>query len=169
MCTLETSFLNYICKMANLKRGIILMNLGSPDSTEVDELRKYLNEFLTDKRVIDSWSVRNILIRNVIVPRRAPKSAEAYRTIWTKDGSPLIQFTRELAEKLQNGCSGTGKYCHALWKSLHGIAYESAEQKSRIWKKYWPFRYTRIMRCHPMKRPLNMRRKFTGKRNMDSN
>jgi ferrochelatase len=87
--------------MANLKRGIILMNLGSPDSTEVNELRKYLNEFLTDKRVIDSWPVRNLLVRSVIVPRRAPKSAEAYRTIWTKNGSPLIQFTRELADKLQ--------------------------------------------------------------------
>jgi protoporphyrin/coproporphyrin ferrochelatase len=77
------------------------MNLGSPDSTEVYELRKYLNEFLTDKRVIDSWPVRNLLVRTVIVPARAPKSAEAYRTIWTKNGSPLIQFTKELAEKLQ--------------------------------------------------------------------
>src|SRR5579864_9169800 len=87
--------------MANLKRGIILMNLGSPDSTEVDELRKYLNEFLTDKRVIDSWFVRNLLMPNVIIPKRAPESAKAYRTIWTKNGSPLIQFTRELAEKLE--------------------------------------------------------------------
>lgn len=101
MCPVETSFLNYICKMTNLKRGIILMNLGSPDSTEVDELRKYLNEFLTDKRVIDSWFVRNILMRNLIIPKRAPESAKAYRTIWTKNGSPLVQFTRELVEKLQ--------------------------------------------------------------------
>ena len=77
------------------------MNLGSPDSTEVYEVRKYLNEFLTDKRVIDSWPVRNLLVRTVIVPFRAPKSAEAYRTIWTKDGSPLVRITRELAAKLQ--------------------------------------------------------------------
>src|ERR1700730_14430811 len=88
--------------MANLKRGIILMNLGSPDSTEVHELRKYLNEFLTDKRVIDySWLFRKIIVQGIIVPARAPKSAEAYRTIWTKNGSPLIQFTRQLADKLQ--------------------------------------------------------------------
>lgn len=87
--------------MTKLKTGIILMNLGSPDSTEVYEVRKYLNEFLTDKRVIDSWAVRNLLVRTVIVPARAPKSAEAYRTIWTKNGSPLVQLTRELAEKLQ--------------------------------------------------------------------
>jgi ferrochelatase len=77
------------------------MNLGSPDSAEVDELRKYLNEFLTDKRVIDSWFVRNILMRSIIIPKRAPESAKAYRTIWTENGSPLIQFTRELAEKLE--------------------------------------------------------------------
>jgi ferrochelatase len=87
--------------MANLKTGIILMNLGSPDSTEVYEVRKYLNEFLTDKRVIDSWPVRNLLVRTVIVPARAPKSAEAYRSIWTENGSPLVQITRELTEKLQ--------------------------------------------------------------------
>jgi len=78
------------------------MNLGSPDSTEVRDVRKYLNEFLTDKRVIDSWPVRNLLVRTVIVPARAPKSAEAYRTIWTKEGSPLVEITRELARQLQD-------------------------------------------------------------------
>jgi len=78
------------------------MNLGSPDSTEVYEVRKYLNEFLTDKRVIDSWPVRNLLVRTVIVPTRAPKSAEAYRTIWTKEGSPLVRITKELANKLKD-------------------------------------------------------------------
>jgi len=77
------------------------MNLGSPDSTAVSDLRKYLNEFLTDKRVIDSWFVRNLLVRQVIVPKRAPESAKAYRSIWTENGSPLIQYTRELAGKLQ--------------------------------------------------------------------
>jgi len=91
--------------MSKLKTGIILMNLGSPDSTEVHEVRKYLNEFLTDKRVIDNWAVRNLLVRTVIVPTRAPKSAEAYRTIWTKNGSPLVQLTRELADKLQSAQS----------------------------------------------------------------
>src|SRR6202140_1566163 len=87
--------------MTNLKRGIILMNLGSPDSTEVPDVKKYLDEFLTDRRVIDSWLVRNLLVRTVIVPKRAPESAKAYRTIWSKYGSPLVQTTRELAQKLQ--------------------------------------------------------------------
>ncbi len=87
--------------MTNLKRGVILMNLGSPDSTEVPDVRKYLNEFLTDRRVIDSWFVRNLLVRTVIVPKRAPESAKAYRTIWSKNGSPLVHTTMELAQKLQ--------------------------------------------------------------------
>jgi protoporphyrin/coproporphyrin ferrochelatase len=91
--------------MANSKRGVILMNLGSPDSTEIPDLRKYLNEFLTDKRVIDSWFVRNFLVRTVIVPRRAPESAKAYRTIWTKEGSPLVEITRQLGKKLQEQLS----------------------------------------------------------------
>lgn len=78
------------------------MNLGSPGSTEVKDVRKYLNEFLMDKRVIDSpYLLRLLLVQGIIVPFRAPKSAEAYKTIWTKDGSPLIVLTRQLEEALQ--------------------------------------------------------------------
>jgi len=87
--------------MAKMNTGIILMNLGSPDSTEVNELRKYLNEFLTDKRVIDaSWFFRKVIVQGIIVPARAPKSAEAYKTIWTPEGSPLVQHTRVMVQKL---------------------------------------------------------------------
>ncbi|MBS1567344.1 MAG: ferrochelatase [Bacteroidetes bacterium] len=84
------------------KRGIVLMNLGSPDSTEVKDVRRYLDEFLMDKRVIDSpWLLRAALVKGIIVPTRAPKSAEAYKTIWTKEGSPLVVLTRQLQEALQ--------------------------------------------------------------------
>jgi ferrochelatase len=116
--------------MENLKRGIILMNLGSPDSTEVNELRKYLNEFLTDKRVIDSWFVRNILMRNVIIPKRAPESAKAYQTIWTKNGSPLIQITRELAEKLQSEIPEPVSIAMRYGKPRMESAYESIIKKN---------------------------------------
>ena len=105
------------------------MNLGSPDSTEVYELRKYLNEFLTDKRVIDSWFVRNILMRNIIIPKRAPESAKAYRTIWTKSGSPLIQFTRELAEKLQKEVSEPVSIAMRYGKPSMVSAFESLLNK----------------------------------------
>ncbi|MGZ5247212.1 MAG: ferrochelatase [Flavitalea sp.] len=86
-----------------MKRGIILMNLGSPDSTEVKDVRRYLNEFLMDERVIDyPYIFRLLLVRGIIVPLRAPKSAEAYRSIWWKEGSPLIEITRQLQGALQS-------------------------------------------------------------------
>lgn len=85
-----------------IKRGILLMNLGSPDSTEVKDVARYLNEFLLDERVIDyPWLFRKILVSGLIVPKRAPLSAEAYKTIWTKDGSPLIHISRQLQAALQ--------------------------------------------------------------------
>jgi ferrochelatase len=84
------------------KKGIVLMNLGSPDSTEVKDVRRYLKEFLMDERVIDiPFLARFFLINGIIVPFRAPKSAEAYKTIWTKEGSPLVVLTRQLQQALQ--------------------------------------------------------------------
>lgn len=78
------------------------MNLGSPDSTEVKDVARYLNEFLLDERVIDyPWLFRRILVSGLIVPKRAPQSAEAYKTIWTENGSPLIHITRQLQQALQ--------------------------------------------------------------------
>jgi len=85
-----------------MKRGIILMNLGSPDSTDVKDVRRYLDEFLMDERVIDyPYLFRLLLVKGIIVPFRAPKSAEAYKSIWTNEGSPLIVFTKQLQEALQ--------------------------------------------------------------------
>ena len=79
------------------------MNLGSPDSTSVRDVRRYLNEFLMDERVIDvSLLWRFLLVRGIISPFRAPKSAEAYRSIWTDRGSPLVELTRQLKTALQD-------------------------------------------------------------------
>jgi len=83
--------------------AIVLMNLGSPDSTAVPDVKKYLLEFLMDKRVIDyPWLMRKILVGGVIVPKRAEKSAEAYKSIWWKEGSPLIVLTQQLQKALQH-------------------------------------------------------------------
>jgi ferrochelatase len=82
--------------------GILLVNLGSPDSPDTGDVRRYLKEFLLDWRVIDIPPVpRNLLVRGIIAPFRAPKSGAAYRKIWTADGSPLIHITRQLAELAQ--------------------------------------------------------------------
>jgi len=88
--------------MMQKKRAILLMNLGSPDSTRVKDVKKYLTEFLMDERVIDTayWK-RTLLVKGIIVPFRAPKSAKAYQSIWTDKGSPLIQLTRELQHAVQ--------------------------------------------------------------------
>jgi protoporphyrin/coproporphyrin ferrochelatase len=84
------------------KRAIVLMNLGSPDSTEVKDVKRYLDEFLMDERVIDKpWLLRALLVKGIIVPFRAPKSAEAYKTIWTEKGSPLIVISKELGDALK--------------------------------------------------------------------
>ena len=78
------------------------MNLGSPDSTAVPDVKKYLDEFLMDERVIDvPYLLRLLLVKGLITPRRAGKSAEAYKTVWTNDGSPLVSFTAQLTAALQ--------------------------------------------------------------------
>jgi ferrochelatase len=88
--------------MAETKRGILLMNLGSPDSTEVPDVKRYLDEFLMDERVIDvPYLLRLLIVKGFITPRRSKNSAEAYKTIWTKEGSPLVVLTRQLQQALQ--------------------------------------------------------------------
>lgn len=84
------------------KQALILVNLGSPDSTAVKDVRRYLNEFLMDERVIDvPYLLRLFLVKGLITPFRAPKSAAAYRSIWWEDGSPLIVLSRQLQEAVQ--------------------------------------------------------------------
>jgi ferrochelatase len=92
--------------ITTVRRGIILMNLGSPDSTQVKDVRKYLNEFLMDGKVIDTpYLLRLLLVKGIIVPFRAPKSAEAYRSIWWESGSPLIELTKRLQNAVQREMS----------------------------------------------------------------
>lgn len=84
------------------KKGLLLLNLGSPEAPEPQAVRKYLNEFLTDPYVIDlPWAIRHILVRTFISPKRSVTTAEAYQKIWRKEGSPLVLFTKSLAEKVQ--------------------------------------------------------------------
>lgn len=85
-----------------MKKGVLLVNLGSPDSFQVKDVRRYLREFLSDPRVLDVWWVRNIILNLFILPRRPAKSAEAYQKIWTDKGSPLIVITENLCKKVQS-------------------------------------------------------------------
>ena len=84
------------------KTCVLLINLGTPDSPSVKDVRKYLFEFLNDPRVIDINPIgRFFLVNFIIVPFRAPKSAKIYKELWTKDGSPIMIYGESVKEKLQ--------------------------------------------------------------------
>lgn len=90
--------------MSLSKKGVLLVNLGTPDSPSVSDVRRYLNEFLMDGRVIDVNPIwRTMLVKGIIVPFRSPKSAKLYKEIWSDTtGSPLLHYSKLQAEGLSN-------------------------------------------------------------------
>src|SRR3990167_10317514 len=92
--------------------GLLLINLGTPDAPTTSSVRKYLKEFLADPRVITLPApLRYLFLYALILPFRPQRSALAYQTIWTEEGSPLLIHGRRLVEKLQ----------HHLGKSFHVV------------------------------------------------
>ncbi len=84
------------------KKGVLLVNLGTPDSTSVPDVRKYLREFLMDKRVVDiPFLFRWLLVNLIITTFRSPKSAREYRKLFTERGSPLKYHTEDLLSKVR--------------------------------------------------------------------
>lgn len=84
-----------------MSKGVLLVNLGSPDSTDPKDVKKYLDQFLMDERVIDvPYWARTLLVRGIILNTRPKKSAEAYQRIWWDEGSPLIVLSERLQEKM---------------------------------------------------------------------
>ena len=80
----------------------MLVNLGTPDSPSVSDVRKYLDEFLMDERVIDINPInRTLLVKGIIVPFRGPKSAKIYKELWTENGSPLLYYGLRTKAMLQ--------------------------------------------------------------------
>jgi len=84
-----------------MSKAVLLVNLGSPDSPAVGDVRRYLNEFLMDERVIDKpWLLRRLIVGLILISR--PKeSAHAYSIVWTKEGSPLIASSKRIQALLQ--------------------------------------------------------------------
>jgi len=83
-------------------KGALLVNLGSPNSTSVKDVKNYLNEFLMDKRVIDTpYLIRAFVVKGIILNTRPKKSAEAYKKIWWSEGSPLIVLSERLHKKVE--------------------------------------------------------------------
>tara|TARA_E500000178_G_C16987861_1_gene739239 strand:- start:55 stop:1095 length:1041 start_codon:yes stop_codon:yes gene_type:complete len=83
-------------------KAILLVNLGSPDTTNVPDVKRYLGEFLMDKYVIDvPFLIRFLLVKGIILNFRPKKSAEAYASIWWDEGSPLIVLSKRLQKLVQ--------------------------------------------------------------------
>jgi len=82
--------------------GVVLVNLGTPDSPSTPDVRKYLREFLMDKRVIDIPFLRRwALVNLIIAPFRAPRSAKLYQLLWEDRGSPLMFYGEDVVSRLQ--------------------------------------------------------------------
>ena len=85
-----------------MSKGVLLLNLGSPDSASVADVRRYLREFLMDPRVLDvNWLVRFCVVNFAILPSRPKQSAHAYQSIWTPEGSPLVVISQNVRKLLQ--------------------------------------------------------------------
>lgn len=87
--------------MHQMKTGILLANLGTPDAPTPDAVKRYLRQFLSDKRVVDTprllwWP----LLRGVILPLRAPRVAKLYQSVWMEEGSPLMVYSRRQQQAL---------------------------------------------------------------------
>jgi ferrochelatase len=83
-------------------KGVLLVNLGSPESPTAKDVKPYLDEFLMDKYVIDvPFLLRALLVRGIILQTRPKKSAEAYARIWTSEGSPLIVLSKKMHQKVK--------------------------------------------------------------------
>jgi protoporphyrin/coproporphyrin ferrochelatase len=83
-------------------KGVLLVNLGSPDSPSVPDVRRYLREFLMDGRVLDvNWFVRFGIVHFTVLPSRPKETAHAYQKIWTAEGSPLVVVSRHVQSRMQ--------------------------------------------------------------------
>jgi len=115
--------------------GVLLINLGTPDAADPRAVRKYLQEFLTDRRVIEKdgfwW---RLLLDHVILPRRSRRKARDYEKIWNKerDESPLKTITRSQAEKLAGILGPLGKHVMVDWAMRYGNPSIASRLKALI-------------------------------------
>ncbi len=107
------------------KTAVLLVNLGTPTSTSLKAVRVFLREFLLDPRVIDLPApIRNILVNCFIVPFRGFKTAQAYREIWTNEGSPLLVNSRKLQQKLNKNLNNKNSHSHQADSSTENTTYD---------------------------------------------
>lgn len=84
------------------QRAVLLVNLGSPDNADTPSVRRYLNQFLMDRHVIQlPWILRRIIVSLFVLPKRPKASAEAYKSVWMEQGSPLVFLSEQLKHAVQ--------------------------------------------------------------------
>ena len=113
------------------KTGVLLIQLGTPDSPSTNDVRRYLNQFLNDPRVIDlPWLGRKLLVNGIIVPFRAPKSAKIYKELWDMSNgiSPLITHTKDVQDKLQHRFSDENVTVHYAMRYQNPSMYDVMEE-----------------------------------------
>jgi ferrochelatase len=117
-----------------MSKAVLLVNLGSPDSPSVPDVRRYLREFLMDPRVLDvNWLVRFCVVNFAILPSRPKQSAEAYHTVWTPQGSPLVVTSRNvralLAKRFQLPIELAMRYQNpSIPAAIQSLAQKSATE-----------------------------------------
>jgi ferrochelatase len=105
------------------KLGILLINLGTPDSADAKAVRRYLAQFLSDRRVVEIPAIAwQPILRGIILTTRPRKSAEAYKLVWTEEGSPLAAITRAQAAALAGAFGGAVIVDHAMRYGQPGIS-----------------------------------------------
>lgn len=113
------------------KTGVLLVQLGTPDSPKTKDVRRYLSEFLNDPRVIDlPWLGRTLLVNGIIVPFRAPKSAKIYQQLWDFGNgvSPLVTHTENVKRKLQDRFKDSSVVIHHAMRYQNPSMYDVLEQ-----------------------------------------
>jgi protoporphyrin/coproporphyrin ferrochelatase len=115
-------------------QAVLLVNLGSPDSPAVPDVRRYLRQFLMDPRVLDApWPIRFFVVYACILPFRPKQSAEAYHQIWQADGSPLVSISRKVQTALQSRLSVPVELAMryqnpSIERAIKALASQSIEQ-----------------------------------------
>lgn len=110
------------------KTGVLLVNLGTPDSPQRGDVYRYLSQFLMDARVVDyNWLARTLLVRGIIVPFRSGSSSKLYKMLWTPEGSPLKVYGERLAAGVQDALGE--EYSVELAMRYQNPSIESAVDK----------------------------------------
>lgn len=128
-CSMSTDNKTKFNHATPFKTGVLIINLGTPDAPTPSAVRRYLDEFLSDPRVIDKprwlwW----LILHGIILRLRPYKAAHAYQQIWTEQGSPLLTISKDQASKLQNLLNK--KYSHV--SVALGMSYGSPSIKTAL-------------------------------------